>query len=154
MPILTLTQTLIQLLSNPNLYLASRAVVGTGSIFLVGWIVVAGIWTDCEIILPNSGANLLPHWCPQSAPSSPAVSGVAFEKGLAITKDALGWVVTLGYVVYLVSASIAWREEKLEEKNRNSRIRIELEAFETGVLHDLGAILVISKHIAVRELRQ
>jgi hypothetical protein len=130
MPILTLTQTLIQLLlSNRSLYLTPRAMVATGSIFLVGWIVVASIWTDCEIILPNSDANLLPHWCPHSAPSSPAVSGVVFEKGLATTKDALGWIVTLGYVVYLVSASIGWREEKMEEKNNNKRIRIELESF-------------------------
>jgi hypothetical protein len=65
----------------------------------------------------------------------------------------LGSDVRLSGILGLPS-SIAWREEKLEEKNRNSRIRIELEAFEASVLHDLGAILVISKHIAVRELRQ
>jgi hypothetical protein len=90
MPILTLTQTLIQLLlSNLNFYLTPRAMVATGSIFLVGWIVVASIWTDCEIILPNGDANLLPNSCPHSAPLSATISGVVFEKGLAITKDGL-----------------------------------------------------------------
>jgi hypothetical protein len=64
--------------------------VATGSIFLVGWIVVASIWSDCEIVLLNGDVNLLPNSCPQSAPLSPTISRVAFEKGLAITKDTLG----------------------------------------------------------------
>jgi hypothetical protein len=81
--------------------------VATGSTFLVGLIVVASIWRDCEVILPNGDANLLPNSCPQLAPLSPTISGVVLEKGLAITKDALGWLVMLGYVVYLASASIA-----------------------------------------------
>jgi hypothetical protein len=35
----------------------------------------------------------------------------------------------LGYVVYLVSASIVWWKEKMEEENINKGIGIELEAF-------------------------
>jgi hypothetical protein len=38
-----------------------------------------------------------------------------------------------------------WRRRTL-----NKGIGVELEAFETSVVDDLGAILVVSKHIAVR----
>ena len=101
-----------------------------GGISLVGWVVAISIWTDCEIVLPNNNATSLPNWCPQSVLSiNPTVSGVVFERGLTIAKDALGWVVTLGYIVYLISASLTWRKENMEEKDNDRGFGTELESF-------------------------
>jgi hypothetical protein len=65
---------------------------------------------DCEIILPNlpNRNEPLPSWCPQAAISIPPDSGVLFENGLAITRDALAWALTAVYGVYLISGGIAW----------------------------------------------
>jgi hypothetical protein len=129
MPILTIIQTLTQyLLSNRNLYFTPKAMVATGSIMLCGWVVVVSIWTNCEIIQPNSNTNSLPNWCPQSALSTPTILGVMFERGLTIIKDALGWVVTLSYVAYLAFASLTLRKERMEEKDNDTRLGMELES--------------------------
>jgi hypothetical protein len=125
MPIITLIQTTIQLLlSNHSLYLTPRTSVAIGGFFLVGWIVVASIWTECEIVQLNGGATSLPGWCPQSSmflrTFGPSV--VVKEEGLAITENALGWLVTAAYVVYVLSAGIAWwreRRERIYEERRN-----------------------------------
>jgi hypothetical protein len=65
---------------------------------------------DCEIILPNlpNRNEPLPSWCPQAAISIPPDSGVLFDNGLAVTRDALAWAVTAVYGVYLISGGIAW----------------------------------------------
>lgn len=103
--------------------------MAVGSIFILGWITAASIWTDCELILPISTGTLLPSWCPQSKLSSTRLSGVVFERGLAITKDALGWLVTASHVGYLISASIAWRKEMTRGKIHHHELGIELETF-------------------------
>jgi len=131
MPIVTLSQTLIQLLlSNRSLFLTPRATVAIGGIFLLGWIVEAVVWTDCEIVLPNSDAASLPNWCPQSILSmlTGPPSDLMLENGLVITKDSLGWLIAVSYVVYLVSFSISWRREQIVGNDEYRGHRIELEA--------------------------
>jgi hypothetical protein len=55
--------------------------------------------------------------------------GVVFEKGLVITKDALGWLVTASQVGYLVPASIAWRKEVADDKILHRELGMEMEIF-------------------------
>ena len=99
-----------------------------GSVFILGWIAVASIWTDFEIILPNRDTILLPQWCPQSVLSGPTVFGNVFDNGLAITKDTLAWVLMASYAVYLVSAGIAWWKERKAEKCDGRELGMELES--------------------------
>jgi hypothetical protein len=51
------------------------------------------------------------------------------DRGLAITKDTLAWVVTANYVIYLISASIAWWGERKADRYDDCGHVIELENF-------------------------
>jgi hypothetical protein len=91
--------------------------VAIACIFVPGWLAVASIWTDCEIIVPNSSEILLPQWCPQSELPISALSGHILSTSVAITKDSLAWLVTISYVVYVISASIVWRTQRKAYKD-------------------------------------
>jgi hypothetical protein len=102
--------------------------VTMGSASVSGWIVVASIWTGCEIILPNRDAISPSKLCPPSVLSGPTVFGTVLSSGLVIIKDTLAWVLVAGYVLYLVSASIAWWQERKAEKD-DRELGMELESF-------------------------
>lgn len=82
------------------------------SIFVPVWVVMAAIWTDCEIIQPSTQQSAIAQWCPQAVLSDPTVGGHLFSKVLTNTKDTLAWVIVAMYIVYSVSAGVAWRREK------------------------------------------
>jgi hypothetical protein len=100
--------------------LSPRALFAIGIILLTGWLAVASIWTDCEIIIPNSDPNSdaisLPPWCAQPALyyniHLDTGSWPEFDANTAITKDVFAWILTVLYMVYLLSAGIAWRKER------------------------------------------
>jgi hypothetical protein len=60
-------------------------------------------------------------------PSVTTVFGIVLDNGLAITKDTLAWVLVASYVVYLVSAGIAWWKERKAEKCDDRELGVELE---------------------------
>jgi hypothetical protein len=126
MPVLALIHTLIQLfLSHRNLYFSPKSMVIISTIFIPAWLVVASIWTDCEIIRPNSRATSLPLWCPQSVLSTPTIRGHVFHSSLTNMKNSLAWLSTTIYVAYFVFASVAWRKEKKANKDKDMGLGME-----------------------------
>lgn len=92
---------------------------------MIGWIIVASIWTHCEIVLPNSNAKSLPGWCPEAVLYNQ--SGLVFDNDLAIIRGTFAWILTILYMVYLLCACLACRKER-KANNHDHGLGINLEA--------------------------
>lgn len=108
-----------------------------GSALLTGWLTTASIWTDCEIIIPNSNqysrspsmSQQLPQWGAQPVLYyhiySTSSFEVVFDRNIAVAKEVFAWVLGGLYVVYLLCAGLASRKEGKAYKERELEMELE-----------------------------
>jgi hypothetical protein len=91
-----------------------------GITLLPSWMVVASIWTHCEIVVPNNYQSndeiSLPRWCPQPELYD-NINSTTGDGNLVLAKDIFAWVLSAIYMVYLLAAGSAWRKERKTDKD-------------------------------------